>query len=104
MMCAVDATLECGGRVVGAPGDARSSGCLPVEAFRGLECAGFYGAYGYSGLVRQVSRFFNVGVSAFGTCRNLDSLGFKGGGKPRPETPETAALRFQASGKPRPLS
>ena len=54
---------------------------------------GFYGAYNYSGLVRQVSGFIIVGVSAGGPFRNLDSTGFKGGRKPCPKTRETAALR-----------
>ena len=56
-------------------------------------CMGIYGAYNYLGLVRQVSGFITVSVSAWGTCRNLDSTGFKGGGKPRSKTRETAAQR-----------
>ena len=56
-------------------------------------CIDFYGAYTYSGLVRQVSRFITVSVSAQGTCRILDSTGFMGGGKTYPKTRETAALR-----------
>ena len=35
-------------------------------------CMCFYGAYNYSGLVRQVSGFGNVSVSALGTCFSLD--------------------------------
>ena len=35
-------------------------------------CMCFYGAYNYSGLVRQVSGFSNVSFSAPGTCRFLD--------------------------------
>ena len=56
-------------------------------------CMGFYGTYNYSGLVRQVPGFITVSVSAWGTCRNLDSIGFKDGGKPHPRTCETAALQ-----------
>ena len=52
---------------------------------------GFYGAYNYSGLMRQVSGFITVSACAQGTCRNLDSTRFKGRGKLRPKTRETAA-------------
>ena len=45
-------------------------------------CMGFYGGYNYSGLVRQVSGFITVSVSAKGSCRILDSTGFRGGVKP----------------------
>ena len=51
----------------------------------------FYGAYNYSGLVRLVSSFINVSVSAQGTCRM--TAGFKDGRKPCSKTRETAALR-----------
>ena len=44
------------------------------------------------GLVRQLSGFITVSVSEYGTCRILDSTGFKGGEQPRPKTSETAAL------------
>ena len=53
---------------------------------------GFYGAYNYSGLVRQVSGFSNV-VSARRVHVVLWTAGFKGGGKPCRKTRETAALR-----------
>ena len=52
----------------------------------------FYGAYNYSGLVRQVSRFSNV-VSVRRVHVVLWTAGFKGGGKPCRKTRETAALR-----------
>ena len=57
------------------------------------EAREFYGAYNYSGLVRQASGFMNVSISAQGTCRILDSTRFKCGGKPCPTTRETAVLR-----------
>ena len=53
---------------------------------------GYYGAYNYSGLVRQVSGLINVSGSAKGACIP-ESTGFKDGGKPCPKTRETAALR-----------
>ena len=53
---------------------------------------GFYGAYNYSGLVRQVSEFSNV-VSVRRVHVVLWTAGFKGGGKPCRKTRETAALR-----------
>ena len=53
---------------------------------------GFYGAYNYSGLVRQVSGFSNV-VSVRSVHVVLWTAGFKGGGKPCLKTRETAALR-----------
>ena len=40
---------------------------------------GFFGVYYFCDLVRQVSGFIIVSVSAYGTCR---IAGFKGGGKP----------------------
>ena len=52
---------------------------------------GFYGAYNYSGLVRQVSGFSNV-VSVRRVHVVLSTAGFKGGGKPCHKTRETAAL------------
>ena len=60
-----------------------------------------YGPYSYSGLVRQFKGFFTV--SAYGTCRILDSTGSKGGAKPCLETRETAALR-RGIQKPRSVS
>ena len=53
---------------------------------------GFYGAYNYSGLVRQVSGLSNV-VSVRRVHVVLWTAGFKGGGKPCLKTRETAALR-----------
>ena len=53
---------------------------------------GFYGAYNYSGLVRQVSGFSNV-VSVRRVHVVLWTAGLKGGGKPCRKTRETAALR-----------
>ena len=52
---------------------------------------GFYGAYDCTSVGRQVSRFITVSVSAKDTCRILDC--WMGGGKPCPQTRETAALR-----------
>ena len=46
-----------------------------IAKFAVRMCMGFYGAYNCSGLVRQVSRFINVSVSAQGTCR-LSKAGF----------------------------
>ena len=46
-----------------------------------------------SGLVRQVSGFTTVSVSAWGTGRNLESTGFNGGGKSCPKTRQIAALQ-----------
>ena len=54
---------------------------------------GFYRAYNYSGLVRQVSGFSNV-VSVCRVHVVLRTAGFKGGGKPRRKTREIAALEF----------
>ena len=56
-------------------------------------CMGFDGVYNYPGLVRQVSGFITVSVSALGTCRNLDPTRLKGGRKPRLRARETTALR-----------
>ena len=54
----------------------------------------FYGAYNYSGLVRQVSRFGNVRE----VYVVLSTAGFKGGGKPCRKT------RGEASRRPRALN
>ena len=54
---------------------------------------GFYDAYNYSGLVRQVSGFVSASVSAQDTCHSLHSTGFKGEEKPCSKARETTALR-----------
>ena len=71
---------------------------------------GFYGAYSYSCLVRQVSGLSNVSDSAYGISDVSDlvasvtvptrtvhvvlsTAGLKSGGKPCHKTRETAALR-----------
>ena len=73
-----------------APGSCPLS--YPSAQFIYVVCMCFYGAYNYSGLVRQV---YDLVMSV--TVRKVHvvlwTAGFKGGGKPCRKTRETAALR-----------
>ena len=55
-------------------------------------CMCFYGAYNYSGLVRQFSGF-SIVLSVRRVHVVLSTAGFKDGGKPCRKTRKTAALR-----------
>ena len=67
-------------------------GITNLDISKGVCVYGFYGAYNYSGLVRQVSGRSNV-LSMRRIHVVLSPAGFKGGEKPCRKTRETAAQR-----------